>query len=212
MKSSEIFALVLAMVILAIVISFRDLVLPDFSGVGFAFLFAFIIIAINTIGKKITASRLDAHVEHSILGWLHWGMKPHHHFKKPIPVGLLIPLIISAFSLGTAKVMTILSYDTSALKRRAAKRHGYMSFTEMTDMHNALIGAGGIILTLISSIIFYFIPGLEYLARLSIFYAFWNILPISKLDGAQIFFGSRLLWATLAIITLIFSAFALLIP
>ena len=108
--------------------------------------------------------------------------------------------------------MTILTYNTTALKRRAAKRFGYYSFAEMTDWHNALIGAAGIIVMLLLSFVSYWIPTLEPLARLAAFYAFFNMIPFSKLDGSQIYFGSRILWYALAIITLIFASYALLLP
>jgi Zn-dependent protease len=96
------------------------------------------------------------------------------------------------------------------MKVRAAKRFGFYSYSELTDFHNALIGAGGIIALLILSFISYF-PGFEYLSRIAAFYAFWNMIPISKLDGTQIFFGSRALWTALAIITIIFTAYALIL-
>jgi Zn-dependent protease len=79
----------------------------------------------------------------------------------------------------------------------------------MSDFHNALIGAAGIIFTLALAVITYFLPvQLEQLAGLAIGYAFWNMIPVSNLDGTQIFFGSRVLYTTLAVITLVFVLFA----
>jgi hypothetical protein len=78
----------------------------------------------------------------------------------------------------------------------------------MTDWHNALIGAAGIVAVLILSIISYLIPWSDSLWRLSAYYAFWNMIPLSNLDGTQIFFGSRVLWSTLAIVVAIFTVYA----
>jgi Zn-dependent protease len=78
----------------------------------------------------------------------------------------------------------------------------------MTDWHNALVGAAGIIAILLVAFISYWYAGLETLSKFATFYAFSNMIPFSKLDGSQIFFGSRVLWATLSIITLIFTAYA----
>ena len=108
--------------------------------------------------------------------------------------------------------MTFLTYETRALKHRAAKRFGYYSFTEVTDWDNGLIGATGIIALLVLSIVGY-IMGYELLFKMAAFYALMNMLPISNLDGTQIFFGSRIIWSVLALICLIFGlyAFALVI-
>jgi len=212
MKQSELLHIVIAIVVLFIVIGFKEIIDLDAIGIGLAIIFSFVIIVLNTSSKKLMGRLVDADVEHSIWYWSRYSMKQHHHLKRPVPFGVILPLFVTAFSLGAGKLMTLLSYDTTALKRRAAKRHGYYSFTEMTEWHNALVGAAGIMAILLLSLVSYFIPILEPLARLSAFYAFWNIIPFSKLDGSQIYFGSRILWWTLAIITLVFATYALILP
>jgi len=211
MDKKEIINLILAILILGVIFSFSELISSNFSYLGTGILFAFLIISTNILAKKLMASKLDANVKHEIWHWQRFGYKPHHHLTKPIPLGAILPLFISTFSLGVIKFTTILTYETSALKRRAAKRFGHYSFTEMTDKHNAFIGAAGILTTLLLSFITYWIPGLEELARMSAFYAFWNLVPISKLDGCQIIFGNKTLWTFLAIIAVIFTGYALLL-
>ena len=212
MKEPELLQIIIAIITLFIVIGFKDML--DFNGIGLgvAIIFAFAIIVLSISSKKIIGRWLDAEVEHKILSWWRFGIKPHWHIKGKVPIGVILPIFVTAISIGTIQLMTILSYEPTALKRRAAKRHGYYSFAEMTDWHNSLIGAAGIIIILALSLVSYFIPGLEPLARISAFYAFWNMLPLSKLDGAQIYFGSRILWYALAIITLVFTAYAILLP
>ena len=153
---------------------------------------------------------LDSSVEHRLWYVYRTGFRPKQHFKREMPFGLIVPLVLAALSVGVLKVMTILTYETRALKHRAAKRHGFYSYTEMTDWHNGLIGAAGIVALLLVSFLAYF-PGLEYLSKMAAYYAFWNMLPISKLDGTQIFFGNRVLWTVLGVITLIFSFYALVL-
>jgi len=138
---------------------------------------------------------------------LHQLIKAVAEFKKEKPFGFYIPLFFTLFSLGLIKVMTFLTYETGALKHRAAKRHGYYSYTEMTDWHNGLIGAAGVVILLLISLISY-LTGLELLSKMAAYYAFWNMIPIAKLDGTQIFFGSRIIWAVLGVITLIFALYA----
>ena len=80
----------------------------------------------------------------------------------------------------------------------------------MTDWHNGLVGAGGILGILILGIIAYF-TGYETLFKISAYYAFANMIPFSKLDGTQIFFGSKVLYSILGVIVLIFLAYAFII-
>ena len=98
---------------------------------------------------------LDSSVEHRVWHVFRYGFKAHNHFKSEMPFGVIVPLFFSLFTLGMIKVMTFLTYETHALKHRAAKRFGFYSYTEMTDWHNGLIGAAGIIATLIVSLIGY---------------------------------------------------------
>lgn len=208
----EILHIILAILILSIVIGFEFLISKTLNMIPIAILFATIIISLNILAKKLTAHMLDADVEHKI-----WStsMKPrkHNRMRNEFPAGIVFPLLFSFLSLGFFKLTSILTYETRALKHRAAKRFGHYSFTEMTDFHNALIGAAGIIVLLILSFVSYFLPfnNLELLSKVISYYVFFNLLPISNLDGTQIYFGSRVLYLVLASITLIFTVYSLLL-
>jgi len=211
MKDREATQIIIAIFILSIVLGFTHLISLEYSQVGFAILFAFIIISINILSKKFIAAKLDSNVIHEIWQFQKYGFKPSRKFKRAKLFGVIIPLLLTAFSIGSLKVMSILTYETTALKRRAARRHGAYSYTEMTDWHIALIGAGGIIATLLIAFISYWIPGLQLLTKGAIYYTFWNMIPFSKLDGTQIYMGSRVLWTTLEIITVIFTLYAVIL-
>lgn len=213
MKKKEIGQLITAIVILGFVSGFFELFTGDLKSFFIILGFSAIIIGINILAKKIMASRLDADVEHEIWKMERFGLKTERHLNKSVLTGLIIPLFISIITLGSIKLMSILTYETRALKRRAAKRFGPYSFTEMTDYHNALVGSAGIIACLIITFVTYWFPGdlLNTLTKMSTFYAFFNLIPFSKLDGSQIYFGSRVLWSVLAVITLIFMLYALLL-
>ena len=212
MASKEFFSLISAVIILTIVFSFSSALNSDWNQLSLILLFSTIIISLNILAKKITAHSLDTDVSHSIWDWSRYGLNPHSHLKNPIPIGTILPIIISLFSLGIFKVPTILTYEARALKRRAAKRFGFYSYTELTEWHNSLIGASGIFVLLLLALIAYLLPvNLELLAKMSAYYAFFNLLPISNLDGTQIFFGSRILWTALSTIALIFALYALVL-
>ena len=213
MKSQELAHIITAILVLAIVSGFTFVFKSDLQNLLLALVFSIVIIALSVLAKKITAYLLDADVEHELWEMKNFGFSKDFQLKKPIPAGIIFPLVITIFSLGSAKFLPLLTYETRALKHRAAKRFGFYSFTEMTDWHNAIIGASGIIVVLILSIITYLSPlsYLEYFSKIAVYYAFWNLLPISKLDGTQIFFGSRILWSVLAAITLVITFLALTI-
>src|SRR3989344_796318 len=211
MKDKEIMHIILAIATLGIIYGFNEIAEMNLKALSAIIGFSAIIIGINILSKKIVASRLDADVEHEIWQVKRFGFHPGDNFKKSISAGILIPLFVTLVTLGSIAPMTVMTYETRALKRRAAKRFGPYSFTEMTDWHNALVGATGIISCLLITFITYWIPGDSWSAigKMATFYALYNILPISKLDGSQIFFGSRVLWSVLAVITLIFMSYAI---
>jgi len=208
-KHSEWNHIIAAFIIITIVFGFSAILSLDATAIGKIILFVAIILAANLLAKKLTAKALDSDIEHEIWQWSRYGFIPHWHLKKPIPAGIIFPLFLTIFSLGFLKFPAVLTYETKALKHRTARRFGFYSYAEMTDWHNSLIGASGIVAVLLIALISYFIPGLEGLPKLATFFAFSNMLPISKLDGTQILFGSKVLYILLAVITLIAFGFAL---
>src|SRR3989338_1654728 len=133
-----------------------------------------------------------------------YGFKPGSHFMKSFPAGAFFPIIIAAFSLGYLKWMACLVFDVKAKVYSAAKRYGIYNFSEMTEHHLGLIAASGILINLLLAVVGYLIgKGFEDFVNLNIYYAFFNMLPISDLDGNKIFFGNIVLWSFLAIIVLI---------
>ena len=209
-EKRELNHLVSAIIILTAVAGFSFILLSNWNALAWTFVFATMIIAISVFSKKITAYLLDADVEHQLWTIENYGWKSYQHFQSPIPASIIFPLAFTLFTLGKFKLTTLLTYETRALKVRAARRFGFYSYTEMTEWHNGLIGAIGVISLLILSSISY-IYGAEYLAKLAAYYAFFSMIPISNLDGTQIFFGSRILWTCLAVIVTIFAAYALIL-
>jgi len=212
MKLREFSHILAAIVIFTVIGSFSFLTSSQWFMLPRVLLFATIIIFISIFAKKVMASLLDTDVEHEIWNVSRYGIIKHQRLAKEIPGGIIFPLLFSLFSLGVIKFAAFITYEATALKRRAAKRFGFYSFTELTEWHNGLIGAAGIISLLVVALIAYFLPyNLEYFSKLAIYYAVSNLIPISKLDGTQIFFGSKVLWTALALIALIFGVFAFVI-
>ena len=210
MESREVLHMLAAMIIGAVVASFALLIQGSFSLAGLYALCGAAVVGVVIIGRKTVAYLLDAGVEHELWTMHRYSFAPHHYLKKGAPVGIILPLFLTLFSLGTIKFPALLTYETRALKQRAAKRFGYYSYTEMTDWHNAIIGVAGIATALIGAAVAY-VLNIEPLAKFAVYYASVNMLPFSKLDGTQIFFGNRILYTTTAIITLIFLAYTFVI-
>lgn len=209
MRLSETLHILAAIIVLTAAAGFSYALKSDWSGVIVIFFFSLIIICLAVAAQKTMAHLLDAEAEHRIWTMLRFGFKANYKLKTEFPMGVVLPLFLSVFSLGWIKFPALLVYETKAKKYRAAKRFGFYSFAEMTEWHNALVGASGIFVVLALSFVAYFLgSGFEVLSRLAAFYAFANMLPISNLNGTQIFFGSKILYVTLAIITLIFFAYA----
>lgn len=206
MNRREFAHIVVAVLLMFIVAGLEFIIDGNVEKTSQVFIFSFFVIGVPVIAKKAIAYLLDSSVEHKIWHVYYFSVRDKDHFKKEQPFGIILPLLLSAFSLGVVKCMTFLSYETSALKHRAAKRFGYYSYTEMTDWHNGLIGAAGIVSLLFLGFISYLL-GFEYLTKMAAYYAFFNILPVSNLDGTQIFFGSRIIWTVLAVISLIFALY-----
>lgn len=206
MRPSEFVHILVAILILFLVSSFAFILKGNYILLTQIFFFSIIIIFVTVFSKKAMAYSLDSGVEHEI--WQSTFELTPQRSAKDYPAGVIMPILLSLITLGKLKFLALLTYEARALKHRAAKRFGYYSYTELTDWHNGLIGAAGIFSLLLLAIIAY-LTGYEYLAKIATFYAFWNLLPISKLDGAQIFFGSKVLYSILAIVTLIFASYSL---
>lgn len=168
-----------------------------------------LMVGLNVIAKKISAFYLDSEIEMKIWEVQTFGFKPEKHFKTPIPMGGILPVVTAIISLRHFIWMASLVFDVTPKVYKAAKRHGLYTFSEMTESQIGLIAASGIAANLLLGILGYLI-GFPEFARLNIYYAFFNILPLSDLDGNKIFFGNLVLWSFLASLVLIGIAYAFL--
>ena len=187
--SNEILIVVLASIVLALTYAFKDNQLLWKAALSF-----FVILSINVLVKKAVGYKYETNVRTKFWTLQQFGLRKDFKFKKPIPM-LWLPLIIALFSKGYLLWFGILEFDVEAKAERVSKRHGLYRFTEVTEWHMALIATFALVANLVVAIIAY-IAGLELLAKLSIYFIAWSVIPIGRLDGAKIFNGSRGLWIT----------------
>ncbi len=176
----------------------------------YIFLAVFLAVLINNLAKKITSFYLDSEIDIRTWQVKRYGFKAHRYLKKPFQAGIFFPIITSLITFGHFVWMACLVFDVKPKVYRTAKRHGLYSYSEMTEEHIGWIAAAGIAANLVFAVIGYLI-GFSELARISIYFAFFNMIPLSDLDGNKIFFGSRILWSFLAALVLIGIGYVLLL-
>jgi hypothetical protein len=202
--------------LIIIVISFSASWSLNFSNFGEIFLTTLLATAIvilsNIIAKKITAHMLDSEIEMKIWEIGKYGFDKNRHTKRPFPMGAILPVIskVILFPLNSFVWMASLIFDVKPKVSRGAKRFGLYTFSDVTEYHMGLIAASGILINIILAVVGYF-SGFSLLARISMYYAFFNMLPLSELDGNKIFFGSLIMWSFLAALVLIGMLFAIFI-
>ena len=172
----------------------------------------FLVQFLFVISKKVTGSILDAEVEHKILGWQRFGIYERSTLKNPLPVGIIIPFVLSVISQGYVLFLTFLQFEVQPLIRRARKHLGTFRYSEMTEIDICYIAMTGVITLLVFGFIAYIIGGdfFSMFGKLAIYYAFWNVLPLGQLDGNKILFGDIGWWVftvILAVIALGYSFF-----
>lgn len=154
----------------------------------------------NVLAKKITAFYLDTEIEMNLweAGKFFSGNKKG---KKPLPLGAILPVLtkIIFFPFTAFFWMASLIFDVRPRIYRGAKRHGLYTFSDISEYDIGLIAAVGVITNLIFASVGYLL-GFSLFSQLNIYFAFFNIIPISELDGNKIFFGSKVLWSVLATI------------
>lgn len=204
MDTKESATIILAALILSLAAAFKDTSIFYASALSFL-----IIIWVNVLAKKMIGFHFETAVKTKFWTWYQFGIRKDMHFKSPIPMAWL-PLLLALFSKGFILWLAVLEFDIKAKTERVAKRHGNYRFTEVTEWHMAWIAIWGIIANIIFAIAGY-ILGFELFAKLSIYFIAWNTIPLSRLDGAKIFYASRGLWIAIFTITAIILGWGLII-
>jgi len=211
-SKKEIFPVLLIIVITSLSIGLSLKILEEWQNLAGIFLAVSIMFLLNIFTKKIIAYFLDSEIEMKIWEIEKFGLKPSSHFKKPFPVGAFLPLIskLIFFPLSPFIWLASMVFDIKPRIYKGAKRHGLYTFSNITEYHLGVIAASGVIVNIIAAVVGYFL-GFPLFSRLNVYFAFFNMIPLSDLDGNKIFFGNRILWSFLASIVLIGMLFAIFI-
>jgi len=205
MKVKEFIHVLLAIIVSAFVVTFKGLSPLTFL---LAILF-FIVIFIFSIGaKKLVAHYIQSDIETKLWQFQRWGWYERSYLKNAVPIGIILPFILSILTLGYVPWLATTQTEIIASKAKVAKRHGIYRYSEMTEWETGWIAAFGIIAVLILAVVSYLI-NLSDLSKYAVLFALFNMIPLGNLDGTKILFGNRVLWSVLAVISLIGLAYIL---
>jgi len=197
----EIAVVILATLILAITVSFKDSTI--FYAAALSFLVIFVV---NITIKKVVGYMVETEVRTKFWTWYQYGFRTDWHFKKPLPM-LWLPLILVLFTKGFFWWLPILEYDVVAKTERVTRRHGLYRFTQVTEHHVAWMAIWALIANFVFAIGGY-ILGFELFTKLSIYFIAWSVIPLGNLDGSKILFSGQAKWGiifTAAMVVLIWA-------
>ena len=171
-----------------------------------------IIIIINLSAKKLISPFYSIKIEYNVWQLQRWDYYGRSYFKKPVPIGLIMPFSIAILSLGYLKPFTFFQYDAENIRtKRLLKAYGDRRAVRKEVINEADLAytsaAGFYALILLAIMGFLLKPYFPIfgsdLTKYSIYFGLWNLLPISQLDGSKLFFGATITWFFLTIIYII---------
>lgn len=201
-----------SMIVISLILAFATTLIESLEIFLYTLLSIFIILMINILAKKITAEYLESEIEAKIWQIERWGLSgiilfegtthPSKKFKHPFFIGAILPIVSKIILMPVANFvwMASMTFDAKIKVYKSAKRHNAMyDFSEITDYQIGVIASVGILATLVFAVIgnlIYLPPEMNFV-KLSVFYAFFNSLPLSSLDGNKVFFGNKTMWVSL---------------
>src|SRR3989344_2850790 len=201
-SKGEIKSLLVSVITIGFVFSFNDWGVEAFdAGVGLINLVRAIIISTIALVthiyiQKLVAKRYGQEIEYKIWSiqklrtsfiYGGWG-----DIKKPIPLGVIIPLIVAFISNGEWLFLATAAFAFVGLKTRPGKR-----FPLITEYEEGKIAISGplanvglaIILKLLS-----FSINFDPLVQMNLFIALFHLIPVQDLSGIKVWFGGRVLY------------------
>jgi hypothetical protein len=125
-------------------------------------------------------------------------------------LGFFMPLLVKILSFGFLNWMACLTFDAKGTVYRTARKHELYQFSDVTEKELSWIAWGSLMVNLFFGFIAYLINA-PIFSYINFSYAMYNLIPISNLDGAKIYFGNQKLWAVSAVVALILLIFSLTI-
>ncbi len=211
MNKKEMFSISVAILIMTIILSFYNNMFFTEKLLS-NFLISLIIIGVSIFAKEVTAHQIDIKITHRIIGLKKYWITASSYLKNPLPLGVILPLLMSFISTGYWRFLTFLEYTTVALPAKAVKKYGRGRFSNVNEWDDGLIAfysiAAVFALGIIARIALSYnlsteILPLKELAKYALYYGIYNMIPFGLMDGSKIFFGSRALYVFSLIILIV---------
>jgi Zn-dependent protease len=210
MEKGEIRDIAVAVIIMALLLMFNSNPQNPSGQLtwnGYYLIIPILILAASIIPKYMTAHYIDAELKFKAWGIQRFWISTWAHFKKPVPVGIIFPLLLGFLSGGFFKLMTFIQFNATASPRKTVKKYGIRRFAGIMEWDDAMISFYGFIGLLLLSLVAHFIASpvspFKDLAKYSLIYAACNLIPFSQLDGSRLFYGSKPLYVFTLLLTLI---------
>ncbi len=155
-------------------------------------------VIVHDIAHKFVASRYSIVTKYRLWGvqhiWFHERRKIAFRIRgmtlKEIPIGIVLALLITFYSMGRFFFIALESFELFPQKHRRMGRR----FLEVTDLENGFIALSGPIANMMLAFLFRILNLQNDVVIVNSLFALFHMLPISSLDGAKVFFGSRVLY------------------
>lgn len=150
-----------------------------------------LVVLVNLAAKKIAGYYTEIDVKAELWEFRRYWFAERHKLSKPFPLGIVLPLFLFIFSYGTLKWLAVTQTEFKEKPtKQIRKRKGWSwSYPYLRDLDVAAICFAGIISNIALALIAFSFS--KSIANISILYAFFNLLPLGKLDGTKLFFSSR---------------------
>lgn len=213
-KKKEILVLAVSIILMTLLLMFNDSkLLLSWKIFLSSIAIALVIIFTSALGKKITGNIIDVNPELQTWEFKRYWFAKKSELKNPLPIGILLALLLGFLSGGFVKFLALIQFKSEALPAKLAKKYGSKRFSSLMDWDEALIAfystSAIFILALIAKILSANLIQLNLtdfffsLAKFSFYYACYNLIPFSILDGSKIFYGSRPLYFFTLVLLLI---------
>ena len=215
-RAKEMFYFLVASIVVGYLFAFKQLLTGNLSPWLNYSILAFIMIILNALACELAVLRFGCDAEYRLWGTqnIPWTVKKllshlreKERFKKEVPLWLIVPLVCIFVTLGLVKWLAVLVFEAVPVHLSRMKK-GRL-YAELTEWDLALIASLGPLVSVLLAVVSKIISGdlasgiFFDFAKMNIWYALFNLLPLSDFNGAKIFYGSKILWAFLFIFTLV---------
>ena len=152
MEKKGVIAVLLSIVVMAVLLSFNksELII---SNIPEYMLYSASIIGVSIIFKNIVVKKRELKMDLSLLKWRQWWFWTFAYFKKPLPVGLIIPLLFAYVSSGYIKIFMFLEMNLEPTTARVTKKYGIRRLSGLMDWDYAITAFYGLLGTLLLTLV-----------------------------------------------------------